>query len=1115
MERSNSFPAQDASRETRIFISYSREDSDFAEHLRDDLIAGGYEAYLDKHDIRPGEPWQERLSALITRADMVVFCLSPDFVGSEICDWEVNEAERIGKRLLPVVVTEPDPDKVPGRLKRLNYIFMRDEIEFSDGLNKLETAINTDIVWIHGHTRFTERASEWLSAEKSNAALLRGHHIPDAEQWITQRPHAAPDITKDIGLYISASRQAETARERRARRRGRIITGASLTTAAFISWLGYLMYGQWQEGLRTQSKFLSEVSLKATEDGDAVSGILFALEALPDQSAGHLSAPRWRPTVPKAMFALDTAWRNGGVPPVSSGEALFREFELHDGQFVSAPVKAAFSSDGNTVLAASEAGGAKLWKVDGRLLVDFGDNYSRRSKSKNRLVHAVFGAQGKSIVTVSDGGTAQLWDHKGEFRGELESHCQGRAPRPQKCRINSVEFSPDGAQILTSSNDGTAKVWTSSGEFVRSLNGHKGAVLRAGFGPSGERIVTASRDGSAGLWDAKSGNLITFLNDHCRPGSFDKRLNCSVRSAVFSLDGTRVVTGADDNTAILWDSKTGKLIIPFRGHDDTVASAVFSPDGQRILTASKDKTAKLWTLDGKLLATLEGHTGPLANAVFSPSGDRILTASSVDSVDRTARLWSDAGELITILRGHCRKDGFYPDVEFPPCGVPSVAFSPNGRLILTGSNDGTARLWEVGGVATTFRGHTDQLNSAVFNQDGTRILTASNDMTARLWNVAGKELARLKGHTSTVKSAVFDADDRILTASADKTARLWDRDGKLTAVLSGHAGKLNTAVFSPDGQRILTASSDRTGRLWTRDGQLITVLTGHTGDVVAAVFDPGSRRFVTASSDKTARLWDGEGNLIAVLKGPSAVQGVEYSRDGQLIVTSLTPVGRNPTEIARLWNPDGQLIAKLTQSDHVHQVFPAKVSPDSRRILTSTRVLYGKDNPMKLWIADGKEAVNFNGHSARLLSAVFSPKGYRIATASSDSTAQIWHMSGQLLAELKGHRRAVVSVIFSPDGSKVLTASHDHTARLWDTIIDSEKFVDRAQKSVSNCLTAVQRKQFLPPLPPRWCYTRKLWPYHDHRNTPPPPLNWGEHAAQYIDAITTQFRRLFDRSGKG
>jgi hypothetical protein len=105
----------------RIFISYSRKDASTAERLRSHLIAAGFEAYLDKQDILPGEPWQERIGRLIECVDSVVFLISPDSVASRICEWEVNEAERLLKRIVPIVVRDTAPDAIPGRLKRLNF----------------------------------------------------------------------------------------------------------------------------------------------------------------------------------------------------------------------------------------------------------------------------------------------------------------------------------------------------------------------------------------------------------------------------------------------------------------------------------------------------------------------------------------------------------------------------------------------------------------------------------------------------------------------------------------------------------------------------------------------------------------------------------------------------------------------------------------------------------------------------------------------------------------------------------------------------------------------------------------------------------------------------------
>jgi TIR domain len=208
-------------KDLKVFVSYSRKDLAAAEGLRDRLTAHGFGAYLDQHDILPGEPWQDRLAALVKTADSVVFLLSPDSVASPTCDWEVNEAERLGKRILPVVIRDPDPGAVPGRLKRLNYIFMRGTAEAETGLADLSAALLTDIQWVREHTRLGVLAVDWDRAGRAEELLLRGSALSAAELWLSQPVSGGLTPTELHRAFIIASRRGEQARSEAERRSGR------------------------------------------------------------------------------------------------------------------------------------------------------------------------------------------------------------------------------------------------------------------------------------------------------------------------------------------------------------------------------------------------------------------------------------------------------------------------------------------------------------------------------------------------------------------------------------------------------------------------------------------------------------------------------------------------------------------------------------------------------------------------------------------------------------------------------------------------------------------------------------------------------------------------------
>jgi TPR repeat protein len=200
----------------RVFISYSRDDLKFADQLDAALNTYGFECLIDRHGISGGEDWKRRLGNLIGEADTVVFVLSPSSARSEICDWEVAEAARLNKRILPIVCRPLEGVSPPPRLGERNYILFYEEPKlpnsgFGTGLASLITALNSDFEWLREHTRYLQRAMEWHAGGRPKDRLLSGNDILEAKGWAARRPKGAPEPTALHLEFIRASEEeAET-----------------------------------------------------------------------------------------------------------------------------------------------------------------------------------------------------------------------------------------------------------------------------------------------------------------------------------------------------------------------------------------------------------------------------------------------------------------------------------------------------------------------------------------------------------------------------------------------------------------------------------------------------------------------------------------------------------------------------------------------------------------------------------------------------------------------------------------------------------------------------------------------------------------------------------------
>jgi hypothetical protein len=201
----------------RVFISYSRDDLDFADQVTAALDFSGFECFIDREGISGGEEWKRSLGGLISEADTVVFVLTPNSARSPICDWEVEEATRLNKRILPILCRPLEGVSPTPRLQELNYIFFYKEPKvpgsgFGTGLAKLVTALNTDFDWLRDHTRYLQRAIEWDKGARPANRLLSGDDIAEAKAWVARRPKGAPEPTALQLDFIRASEEEAQAR---------------------------------------------------------------------------------------------------------------------------------------------------------------------------------------------------------------------------------------------------------------------------------------------------------------------------------------------------------------------------------------------------------------------------------------------------------------------------------------------------------------------------------------------------------------------------------------------------------------------------------------------------------------------------------------------------------------------------------------------------------------------------------------------------------------------------------------------------------------------------------------------------------------------------------------
>jgi WD40 repeat protein/predicted Ser/Thr protein kinase len=696
-----------------------------------------------------------------------------------------------------------------------------------------------------------------------------------------------------------------------------------------------------------------------------------------------------------------------------------------------------------------------------------------------------YNRDGTRLVSSEEYASPHIWDLTAVRQRGVILELQGH-----KGAVFVVAYLPDDSGIVTAGEDGTVRLWdASTGLERKQIRTHEGGPVGMAVSPNGHLVATVTTWGPTKIWDLPTGREIMTIDSatKSKPSgggiAFDrtgKRLALAsdeyqvlvvdpadgrtistltghtgeVRAIAFAPDGTRIATAGADRTVRLWDPVRGDELLTLRGHLSDVSGLSWSPDGRYLASSSRDGTERIWdggppvyrTIKNRNLVSedqrdrddplgdrrvvLSGHSKPVWKLVYSPDGRTLVSASD----DATLRLWdTETRRTRAVLRGHSTP-------------VVALAISPDGRLIASGSGDwqhpsqpGEIKLWDAasGAFVSDLKGHAGPVLNLAFSSDGSTLASGSADGFIKLWDTAERRCLTTLDSGPTwagwVRSLAFTRDGKTLISSQDTTVRLWDMISKKRLTeWKCHSGEINALKLSPDGTMVATASRDNTAILWDlATGQKRAVIGKEANWINDIVFAPDGKSIGFAVNISGVKLWDPAANRLRSVGHADFPRSLAFSPDGKTLASGGEHIVLWPLE-QQDFNLDAPASEPLSMKIGSIRVLPGSVSDHSTIKLPDARptVVSVESNRPPTFLRLG--ARQWPGNHVYF--TAFSPDSKLCLGGGDSGTSRIWNAAG-----VPEWRELPIPVgLFTPDSKLVIGHRFDKTVRMFDLASNKE-----------------------------------------------------------------------------